>query len=453
MWMSVVFKNFVRVAVVVGLVSACKARQSTPPPQSAELKDLQAGQAMSSPQLIDDPAIRAKKVVLVYYVNDTYAPTDDDFASVNKDALLAKLRSGIASDKTNANEKTKLGKIVTRVSDDWSGFRRTVDEDVRYLTRSVCLQNSRYDMGLIIFRNFGSDAPSIPRAGRTQDPERTLNFDYCLPGQRKEQGTLSYYAFPDFRLLAQPLSSSLVFKKAIDKVMEFFPSGGYRYVMITKSHGSRDMAVAPHLSVDVRNMPDEEVWRSVVGKAPPAGTQVAAADGQNVVGLDADKMDNPILDADKMDNPILDADKMDNPILDEIDTVLMKDQVAKSPVPLEPVGISKKEYLQMIQRVGGRDPKLGMYFPIVFMEACKSGLEYITNDPTILSRIKIDSPTEKYVGLNVQNIGLLYTSDKKGLGYQTIDFKEIFDAIGNDANDFSDALRGYLDAKARSARP
>ncbi len=406
------------------LFVSCKARQA--PQAEAELKDLNPGRPMSQDEaLMDSPDLRKKKVVLIYYSNDTYAPTDDDVAHLNKEALIGKLRSGQTSPKLSDSQKGRLRQVATRVADDWNGFRRVVDKDLSYLTQAICKPNPRYQMGLIVFRNFGNDASAVKNPDQPYDYERTLNYDYCMPSTRAQKGTYAVPNFDDFRFQSQPLANPFVFRKAIDEVMKNFPMGEYRYVLITKSHGSKEMAVAPHLSVDVRNVPDEDVWAAVLGNAT----------------------DRTGLDADKMDNPILDGDKMDNPILDEIDTVLMKNQdILRKAAVAQQVGISKKDYLTTLQKVGGGDPKLGMYFPLVFMESCKSGLELASNGDI---KERLTAFDGSYVGFNMQNVGLLYTSDQKGLGYRTIDFKQIFEGFKfNDKRDFQDALRSFLDGVA-----
>ncbi len=422
-------RNAVRICVGLLLftVASCKARQSAPE-SGAELRDLNPGRPMSADgALMDSPDIRRKKVVLIYYANDTYAPTDDDIAYVNKEALISKLRNGQNSDTLSFDQKDKLKKVAARVADDWNNFRRSVDGDLRYLQNAVCKTNPRYDMGLVVFRNFGNDSTTL------NEYERTLNYTFCTPAGSPQNAQLAIPNFQDFRFQSQPLASPLVFRKAIEDVMKNFPMGAYRYVLISKSHGSRDMAIAPHLSVDVRQVPDEDVWRSVVG--PVAGQ--APTEGPQTVSLDSDKMSMPILD----------SDKMSMPILDEVDSVLMRDPgVVQKAAVAQQVGVSKKDYLTTLGRVGGGNPLLGMYFPIVFMEACKSGLEF-SADTDIRERLTTFSGS--YVGLNMQNIGLLYTSDQKGLGYNTVDFREIFEGFRyNDKRDFQDALRSFLDSKA-----
>jgi hypothetical protein len=100
-------------------------------------------------------------------------------------------------------------------------------------------------------------------------------------------------------------------------------------------------------------------------------------------------------------------------------------------------GISKLDFARIIRE----SSKAGMQFPLVFIESCHSHKGF--------EGTSFDSKDEKQTG-----IGVVWTSDRYGLKYQTIDYNHIFAKLPNDkrlSSVISDSLLG-IHAEQSSAR-
>jgi hypothetical protein len=417
-------------ATLLSTLLACKPKVVN----DSELRDLNQGQLMSeNTTLYSDPVIRNKIPVLIYYANDTYAPTSDDPAHVNKEALIRKIRSGKRT--VGPEQDEILEQIATRIDDDWNSFRRVVDIDSRFLIQEICKANARYRMGLAVFRNFGNDVSG--QKITAMDYDRPFSFTYCRDnGTAMVATTRVPYFQNDFRYQSQPLSHPYMFKKAMEEVLSRFPPAAHRYILISKAHGAREIAIGPTIGVDVREVQDQEVWSSILGGASGTAAPV----------LENDKATMPILENDKATMPILSTP---GPIIAGIEEKLKETakQMNASGLPYPP-GVSKTDYLSALFAFGGGNPKLGMYLPIVFMEACKSDLRL--SQGTWITDL-LEQHKGMYAGLSMENIGYLYTSDEKGLPYNTVDFRELFGPKYSKFSDFQDAFKAYLDQKAGTA--
>jgi hypothetical protein len=148
--------------------------------------------------------------------------------------------------------------------------------------------------------------------------------------------------------------------------------------------------------------------------------------------ISADKMENPILDSDKMENPILDGDKMENPILESVEAPVVGRSALL--IGVDPVGVSKARYTATLGRLG---KERSMYFMAAFIESCRSELS--ADELAALS-----GPA--------RNVGMLYTSDQKGLTYSTLDYAELLDKKNAD-KPLSASLRAFLLRKHEEGKP
>lgn len=404
-------------AALVAAAVGCKPRQA-----GSELRDLNAGQEMSeqSKTLLDDPAIRQKKVVLIYYANDTYAPHEEEPAQKNRDTLLRKIRASAASNLPK-EKKDRLEKTAARISDDWVTFRRTVIEESDFLKTNVCRENNRLGMGLAIFRNSDNDVY------RRDEYLRDLKWSWCSPdGSSDPNARFQIPSFrDDFRYQSQPLSHKSVFKKALEEVFKVFPPGLYRYILITKSHGSSEMALTPHLTADVSAIPEAEIWSAIADRAG------------GVAGLGNNKDETPTLG----------NNKDETPTLNEVNIVLGSAPPPAGRTLPQPAGVTKRDYIQILYDFGGQNPRQGMFFPLVFMESCKSDLK-LSRDEDLASVLR--EHEGNYKGFRMENVGLLFTSDMNGLGYRTINYEDLLNGFRyRSLADFQDRLRQYLNDKAK----
>ena len=88
------------------------------------------------------------------------------------------------------------------------------------------------------------------------------------------------------------------------------------------------------------------------------------------------------------------------------------------------LGVTKQEYFSIL---GGVSKDRGMYFPLVFIESCWSEVDQVA-----VARAKQSA-----------NVGLLYTSDRAGLKYTTVDYRDVSTHAAT-APTFADALHRAL---------
>jgi hypothetical protein len=195
-----------------------------------------------------------------------------------------------------------------------------------------------------------------------------------------------------------------------------FPPQTHRFVLITKTHGSAEVAIGPHLSVDVR----EEVRTN----GPAILAAIKSSHRIAVAGLDTAKSGDPILE--------------------EIDASLRR-----RPGNTEK-GVSKKDYLGVLSRLG--EGAAAMKFPIVLMESCKSDLRFTTDDDLQFALTRHRGGAQGYYsGFQMSNVGNLYASDDKGLKYDEIDYRDLVDNHFRYGNyvDFQDMFKAFLDGKTK----
>lgn len=408
-------KLFVKVvtlsATVLFCFSACKPRK-----EESSLKDLNPGQMMNDNDNSLNQMKENRKVVVIYYANDTYAPSTDP-AFENLTDLMDALKKAAAKE-TDENVKKYLIGTADRLRNDWRDFGQTVGNDVGVLTEKLCSKvgSSYFDSvgGLAIFRNFSNEENRSGTMSSGSDLIRNLRWDSCRPGDVFLQGKLlEVPKFNEFPYDSQPFSHPLAFQKALAAVRTVFPPEKHRYILITKSHGSKENALVPHLSVDLRER----------------------------LRTNADEVIDAIKSANKTGASGLDPFKTDA-MLNGVDELLKK----KIPDSVEK-GISKTVYLHTINELGAGGPSNAMIFPIVFMESCKSELK-LSKDSDIDWVLKY-YPGGSYKGFNMQNVGLLYTSDEKGLRYDEINFFELSGWRYNSFDDFQDVIKNFLDSKAK----
>lgn len=90
-----------------------------------------------------------------------------------------------------------------------------------------------------------------------------------------------------------------------------------------------------------------------------------------------------------------------------------------------------------------------MVFPIVLMESCKSDLKF-SKDVEIQQVLRTYGTG--YKGFSMSNVGLLYTSDEKGLRYEDVKYKDLLSFMSNNATDFQDLFKQILDTTSHKGR-
>lgn len=398
-----------RIVGIIALAAAAALSSCKPRRSASAVRDVNEPQPMSSVTgIAEDPKIKARIPVLIYYANDTYYSVVEDKGFENLNVIREAILKGAADPNIGKDDKVYLEQVAQRLRDDWLDFMRAVDTEAHELQNNVCRRNARYKMGLAVFRN--ANMPAI--RNDEFETDRDVSWSYCKPDDKGgiEGPTSKFWTirwFEDFRYDSQPLSHPRVFESAIQQVREVFPPEKYKYILLTKSHGSKEMSITPNLVIDASRLEADQIKTALLDhKKRGAATQGGA--------LDDIKTLMPTLAS-----------------FNGVNAALAPLAGSSGRFPADQVGVSKRRYLEVINQEGGGDPTSGMYFPLIFMESCNSQLQS-SSDAWIRDTIVIGydaaSKQEKisYAGLNIRNVGKLYTSNTRGLAYRTLRYAEMF---------------------------
>jgi hypothetical protein len=373
-----------------------------------------------------------QKIVVIYYGNDTYASRNDDPMHLSLNALRGALEEGAEEDtaRGNAEEAKRLQQISYMLETETERFKDTVSEDIAAISKKLCQvvppSYQKSIAGFVYVRNFMNDDTLNPSDRLADQAIRRLRFTACRPDNTTttEGYTFEVPRINDFPYVSQPLSHPLIFQKFLEAVRGLFPGDKHRYILITKSHGSEEIAIGPNLSLDL--------------------TEVLANDENRKEILDAIRANKKIDGLDKMGN---------DPILASMDETV---RAAKRPVTQ--IGTTKGDYIQILRDLGiGDSKKQIMNFPIVLMESCRSDLRLSKNDDIqwILTTMGSAGSTDpdaapNYTAFNMPNVGWVFTSDKRGLGYREVRYSELASSrFSLPFSDFQDAFKSFLDAMAK----
>lgn len=409
----------------LALSYACKPRQD----KETSLKDLNEGKPLNSDgEKSFETMKKDRKVVVIYYANDTFAPRVTDPAHANLNALTRFLEAE-AYKEANYDIKDSLLNLSKKLLTDWDEFNRVVKTNVNILTSRLCSSvGTNYAdsvAGLVVFRNSSAEIDEGSSSRRFSDAA----WHYCKIGDRVlRPDILRIPSFKEFPYSSQPFASADSLELALEQVKRVFNPQEHRFILITKSHGSKQNAIVPHFSVDLRER---------IQKEPQVVLEAIKKGMSNFVGLDMWKTDT---------------------LLDSVDDAL------KTNIPnAKEKGVAKIEYLRILNKLGQVSKSDGgeqgssmqiskdgpMMFPIVLMESCKSDLKY-SDEPEIKQALSYYGESKGgYMGFNMRNVGLLYTSDLNGLGYNEIDYSLLQGFMANNATDFQDLFSEILNNIAK----
>lgn len=453
------------------LFVACKAMDDR-----GSLKDFNEGRPLNdNAAYLDEIKKSHPKVVIVYIANDSYTKTyansrrNFDYlvstlkmeASKHKDMAMA---ANNEADKARFFEMaTKLDKFSVRILEEDARFYHSIGKDVEALKDAAC-RNPGYRRdpktigGVAIFTNSMNEFV-WGNGNKAAAHQSKLVWEMCKYQENAEsfvkEKTISNVLYvPEYPYSVQPFTSPDNIRRALDSVREEFeknaePNEKFRYVLIVKSHGSRDRVVVPLLS---RDLVEEKVTPEDIVKAVTEAS--VEGNAEKLGGPTVNKMDNPILSVNKMDNPILAS----LPVITQLDIALQERAKEKNKNYVKPdIGYKKIDFLT--DMASSR-----MQLPITIWYSCQSALEYAMgtdSDSWILRDTIINSKgneTKKingedsvsvrsYSNIRASNAGILYTTDLKGVKYNEIDFTQLLDSKNKYLfiPDLQDAIKALLD--------
>jgi hypothetical protein len=337
--------------------------------------ELQAG--------MDDPT---KKTVFVYYANET-APNAAE--ARNYETLI---------DWLGTSDNPKLQKIGQSIQGDLNKFSVIVDQELSTIKKRVAASKVGNGIPVVIFTN------RLAREGW---------FQVAATGEASANDVP--FTVPRLRGMvysSNPLSHPVVFKMALAALSRHFDPETHQFILVTKSHGDGTHVLTPRVALDI----------SSIGREPL------------LARLEKDVADMPdisrggTLDMWKT-GTLLDTWKGETVLDKEMglgnEDLLVNDTQAKTdnqPAdkeltgPPPKAGVTKASYVESILDIS---EATGMRFPLLFVEACRS---------------QFDSDVLRRIGADGADIGLIYTSDLKGLQYTTLDYEKVFDRVDSGAS-------------------
>ena len=354
---------------------------------AAKSKALQPGRLIG--ERSQDPL---KTQVLIHYANN---PVNTGVYLSERAAVL-KSFDGAAS--ALPQRKRIIEGAKSRVESDLDKFNDALAVDLADIKLSICRSNVPIAAGVVFINN----SSLVNR-----------RLEICYPGESPTlvQSSTANKLFSVYDRVKHnkifehsPLAHLDMLRASLDLVAEIFPPDKHEYSFVIKSHGNEELTITPKVAFEsqlvtasflakyFRTRPET---RSVA-QLDKAGLdkQGLDKDGLDKQGLDKDGLDKDGLDKDGLDKDGLDKDGLDKDGLAGIDPITARD--------IRAAGISKEQMLRTIM-----DPARSMYFNVLFLESCNSDLGALMQDLA-------DTPTP--------NIGYLFTSDEKGLSYNTVDY-------------------------------
>lgn len=355
--------------------TAVTTAKSTPPQTPTNIQqneDDEVSRDLSAPVTLNSKLGDSQKIpVLIYYANET-APGEAE--KKNWDQAIEWLRGSDDKD---------VKAIADQLENDLRKFPAAVDDEIDAIARSA--SRSGY-VRVVVFTN------RLARQGHFHVLKSAAD-DFRAAAIKLPEFEKSIYA-------SHPLSHPAVFHAALVAVGQQFDPATHEFVLVTKSHGKRDMALTPRLAVNASEIGREEL--------------LALARTDATVGRMLDKDD--FIDKENYLDKEMALDKDDG---------LQKNDLGDLNRPGASLGVSKMVYVATLRKVGA---ETGMQFPVLFIESCKSQLD----------GVMLDSLRTREA-----NIGRLYTSDLKGLEYKTLDYAALFERAA-ETDTFAEAVHQIL---------
>jgi hypothetical protein len=304
----------------------------------------------------------SKKQALIYLANE---PVDTLVYRAEKEKIDSSFESAIGNLPLQAE---KIRGAKERFDGDYQQFNTVITKESADIKALLCKQDSPLHSGVIFITN------SSIVSGR---------IEFCNPnGQVGEISPKQVKMFTDLYSQVKisskiyehsPLSHPKMFGLAMSIARDVFSTTGFEYSLVIKSHGSTDKFLTPKIGYEASLITPEVIMSSF-------------KDGLNKDGLNKDGLNKDGLNKDG-----LNKDGLDNAI--------------HNLPPEKAVGTTKMQILTELIKTSG-----SMFFNVVFFESCKSELGIIEGDLAESSA--------------VPNIGTIFASDSRGLGYSTLDWSK-----------------------------
>ena len=282
---------------------------------------------------------------------------------------------------------------------DWDAHTNALATDIADIKIGICNANTGLASGVVIINN-----SSIVNK----------RFWYCPINEGEQRVTealiqpiLTVYDRIKTNKLyeSSPLSHPEILQASLEMVRKLFPTDKHEYSLIIKSHGNAELAVTSKVAFESTLVTGKFIAKYF--KSRPARRPIAMLDK---AGFDKAGFDKAGFDKAGFDKAGFDKGGLSSPNIDitAIEKGSVDGPTAIETLDIRAAGISKEHLLQILL-----SEKHDMFFNVVFLESCNS-------DIGALAQGLADTPEAR--------IGYLYTSDKDGIGYSTLNYQSARDS-------------------------
>ena len=367
--MSIGMRFAISLGIMLGIMqlAACK------------FNDLSSGKSVKQGILVGEKSQDPTKAQVLIHISNN--PVNTQTFMSERAAVLKSYEEASA---LLPARKQVIDHARSNFESDWDTFTTALATDIADIKLGICRSSSKIAAGVVIINNSSIVNRSI---------------QYCPPneGEQEVPRAMAQKVFDVYDRIkankiyeSSPLSHVDTLQASLDLVAELFPPEKYEYSLVIKSHGNDELAMTPKVAFEASLVSGHFIAKFFQNRPETRAVALLDKAGLDKAGLDKAGLDKAGLDKAGLDKAGLDKAGLDSPTQIEIQDV-------------RAAGVSKEE---MMRAIIGYSSK--MFFNVIFLESCRSDLGALME-----GLAETSSP----------NIGYLFTSDERGLSYNTIDYQ------------------------------
>jgi len=392
--MSIGMRFAISLGIMLGIMqlAACK------------FNDLSSGKSVKQGILVGEKSQDPTKAQVLIHISNN--PVNTQTFMSERAAVLKSYEEASA---LLPARKQVIDHARSNFESDWDTFTTALATDIADIKLGICRSSSKIAAGVVIINNSSIVNRSI---------------QYCPPneGEQEVPRAMAQKVFDVYDRIkankiyeSSPLSHVDTLQASLDLVAELFPPEKYEYSLVIKSHGNDELAMTPKVAFEASLVSGHFIAKFFQNRPETRAVALLDKAGLDKAGLDKAGLDKAGLDKAGLDKAGLDKAGLDKAGLDKagldkagLDKAGLDKAGLDSPTQIEiqdvrAAGVSKEE---MMRAIIGYSSK--MFFNVIFLESCRSDLGALME-----GLAETSSP----------NIGYLFTSDERGLSYNTIDYQ------------------------------
>jgi hypothetical protein len=366
--------------------------------------------------LLGDAELAKRKLVVIYYANDGYAPRGDDLSRRNAEELAERLKKASQDTSFSAPEREWLALAADR-------FRREFDDFVDSTIKEIqCLHAAagRRAHAVVVFRNRPNGA-GITNYQPLDNLFRPFEFA-VLREPKSEEGDRFHIPFVFFhpRFPWRPLAHPAIFFECLREAAKKFPPAEHRFLLIVRSPATDENMLADTASLDVAPFGERELGEALLA------------------ALYRGKPDAPVPSGNLVNQVLVRAfyAQERERRLKELPRLIL--EIGDKEAYSAEFGTSKARFVQNLFAVTTEQATRGMTFPLVVVAARGSDLS--------LSAHRDFKELASYQELNLLHVGRLVTFGAEPTGQVPLDLCEILRKadLTNSPGDLQSLLQSRL---------